>query len=100
MDLLSQGCGILVGLHLDIEVDGNCVFKSEYENLAFPTESAKLMRHDLVSRVKRIQMGLNSHLNTCVDEKIIHSKVVTGVVPARTSLIPNSERKENAFSKK
>ena len=57
----------------------------------------QLMRRDLVSRVKRIQMGLNSHLSTCVDEKTVPSKVVIGVVPATT---PKSERKENAFSKK
>ena len=33
MDLLSQGRGILIGLHLNIEVDGNCVFESKYENV-------------------------------------------------------------------
>ena len=60
----------------------------------------QLMRRDLVSRVKHIQMGPNSHLSTCVDEKIVPSKVVTDVVPATTSPTPKSERKENAFSKK
>ena len=58
------------------------------------------MRPGLVSRVKRIQMGPNSHLSTCVDEKTVPSKVVTGVVPATTSPTPKSEQKENAFSKK
>ena len=37
------------------------------------------MKHDLVSRVKRIQMDPNSRLSTCVDEKTAPSKVVTGV---------------------
>ena len=60
----------------------------------------QLMRHDLVSRVKRIQMGPNSHLSTCVDEKTVPSKVVTSVVPATMSPMPKSEWKENAFSKK
>ena len=39
MDLLSQGRGILIGLHLNIEVYGNYVFEYEYENGAFPTDS-------------------------------------------------------------
>ena len=51
----------------------------------------KLMKRDLVSRVKRIQMDLNSHMSTCVDEKNAPSKVVTGVVPATTSSMPKSE---------
>ena len=55
------------------------------------------MKHDLVSRVKHIQMDLNSRLSTCVDEKIAHSKVVTGVVSATMSLMPKSER-EKMFS--
>ena len=37
------------------------------------------MKHDLVSRAKRIQMDLNSRLSTCVDEKTASSMVVTGV---------------------
>ena len=53
-----------------------------------------MMRPDLVSRVKRIQMGPNSHLSTCVDEKIVPSKVVTDVVPATMSSMPKSEQKE------
>ena len=60
----------------------------------------KLMRRDLVSQVKCIQMGPNSHLSTCVDEKIVPSKEVTGVVPTTTSPMPKSEQKEYAFSKK
>ena len=51
----------------------------------------KLMKRDLVSRVKRIQMDPNSHMSTCVDEKNAPSKVVTGVVPATTSSMPKSE---------
>ena len=67
--------------------------------MLFPTDGAKLMKHDLVSWVKRIQMDPNSRLSTCIDEKTAPSKVVTGVVPATTSLMPKSER-ENAFSNK
>ena len=52
------------------------------------------MRRDLVSRVKHIQMGPNSRLSTCVDEKIAPSKVVTDMVPATMSLMPKSKQKE------
>ena len=52
------------------------------------------MRHDIVSRVKRIQMDPNSCLSTCVDEKTAPSKVVTSVVHATTSPMPKLERKE------
>ena len=58
-----------------------------------------LMRHDLISQVKRIQRGSNSHLSTCEDEKAVPSKVVTSVVPATTSPMPKSERKEKCFLK-
>ena len=57
------------------------------------------MRRDLVSRVKRIQMGPNPHLSTCVENKIDPSKVVTGVVPATMFLMPKSEWKEKYFLK-
>ena len=56
----------------------------------------KLMKRDLVSRVKRIQMDPDSHMSTCVDEKTAPSKMVTSVVPATMSPIPKSERK-NTF---
>ena len=52
------------------------------------------MKRDLVSRIKRIQMELNSRLSTCVDEKTASSKMVTGVVPATTSLMPKLEREK------
>ena len=58
-----------------------------------------MMRPDLVSRVKRIQMGLNPHLSTCVENKTDPSKVVTGVVLATTSPMPKSEWKEKYFLK-
>ena len=60
---------------------------------------SRLLRCDLISRVKCIQMGLNSHLSTYVEDKTIPSKVVTGVVSATTSLMPKSERKEKYFLK-
>ena len=53
-----------------------------------------MMRRDLISRVKRIQMDPNSRPSTCVDEKTAPSKVVTGVVHATMSLMPKLERKE------
>ena len=59
-----------------------------------------VMRPDLISRVKRIQMGPNPQSSTCVKDKTDLSKVATSVVPATTSLMPKSEWKENAFSKK
>ena len=59
-----------------------------------------MMRPDLVSRVKRIQISPNSHLSTCVEEKTVPSKVVTSVVPATTSPMPKSKWKENTFLKK
>ena len=64
-----------------------------------PINGAKLIRHDLVSRVKRIQISPNSHLSTCVEDKTVPSNVVTGVVPATTSPMPKSERKEKYFLK-
>ena len=53
-----------------------------------------MMKRDLISRVKRIQMDSNSRPSTCVDEKTAPSKVVTGVVPVTTSPMSKSERKE------
>ena len=48
MDLLSQGYRILIGLHLNIEVDGNCVFEYEYGNVV-PIDGAKLMKCEFVN---------------------------------------------------
>ena len=73
------------------------VFSNRNTKILFPTDNAKLMKCDLVSRVKHIQMDPNSHLSTCVDEKTVPSKVVTGVVPTTTSSMPKSERKEMLF---
>ena len=64
-----------------------------------PTDGTKLMRRDLVSQVKCIQMGSNSHLSTCVEEKTVPSKVDIDVVPATTSPMPKSEWKEKYFLK-
>ena len=58
-----------------------------------------MMRPDLVNRVKRIQMGPNLHLSTCVEDKTDPSKVVTSVVPATMSPMPKSEWKEKYFLK-
>ena len=69
-------------------------FSNLNTKMFFPIDSAKLMRRDLVSRVKHIQMDPNSCLNTYVDEKTAPFKVVTSVMPATTFSIPKSERKE------
>ena len=57
------------------------------------------MRPGLVSRVKRIQIGPNPHLSTCVEDKTIPSEVITGVVSTTMSPMPKSERKEKYFLK-
>ena len=64
MDLLSQGRGILIGLHLNIEVYGNYVFEYEYENGAFPTDGAKLMKRKFVSQSR--QMDPIPNLCECI----------------------------------
>ena len=57
------------------------------------------MRPDLDSRVKRIQIGPNPHLSTCIKDKIVPSKVITSVVPATTPPMPKSKQKEKYFLK-
>ena len=57
-----------------------------------PTNGAKLMKRDFISRIERAQMDPDSRLDTCVNEKIALSRVVTGMVPATTSLMPKSEQ--------
>ena len=77
-----------------LQLIGNYVFESEYKNV-IPIDGAKLMKRDFVSRIERPQMDPNSRLDTCVNEKTALFKVVTGVVPITTSLMPKSEQ-ENA----
>ena len=43
LNLLGQGYEIWIGFHLNVEVDGNYVFKYESENIV-PTDGAKLMK--------------------------------------------------------
>ena len=90
MDLL-RGCGILIRLHLNIKVDGNCVFEYEYENVV-PTDGAILMKRDFVSRMECAQMGPNSHLDICINEGTASIRVVIGVVLAITPPMPKSKR--------
>lgn len=47
LNLLGQGCRIWIGFHLNVEVDGNYVFKYESENVV-PTDGAKLMKRNFV----------------------------------------------------
>ena len=56
LNLLGQGCEIWIGFHLNVEVDGNYVFKYESENVVkyesknvVPTDGAKLMNRNFVS---------------------------------------------------
>ena len=72
------------------------MFSNLNTKMLFPTDVAKLMKRDFVSRIERAQMDPNSHLDTCVNEKIASLRVVTGVVPATTSPMPKSEQ-ENAL---
>ena len=89
MDLL-RGCRILIRLHLNIKVYGNCVFEYEYEN-AVLTNGAKLMKRDFVSRMECAQMGPNSHLDICINEETTSIRVVIGVVLATTPPMPKSK---------
>ena len=89
MNLLGQGCEIWIGFHLNVEVDGNYVFKYESENVVkyesenvVPTDGAKLMKRKFVSQ--RWQMEPIFSLGDSV------LKVVTGVVPATKSPMPKS----------
>ena len=74
-----------------LQLIGNYIFESEYENVFFPTDGAKLMKRDFVSRDKCFQMDSGSRLGTCTNEKTAPSDVVIGVVPATTSPMPKSE---------
>ena len=68
---------------------GNYAFDLEYENVV-PTDGAKLMKRDFVSRVKCVHMDPSSRLDTCINERTAPFKVVTGVVPATTPSMPKS----------
>ena len=81
----------MIGLHLNIKVDGNCVFEYEYENVV-PTDGAKLMKRDFVSRMEHAQMGLNSRLDICINEGTASIRVVIGVGPVTTPPMPKSKR--------
>ena len=88
LDLLSQGCRILVGLHLKIET---AILNMNTK--MFPTDDAKLMKRKFVSQ--RRQMESIFSPDDCV------LKMVTGVVPATRFLMPksilrSSLRKNNA----
>ena len=61
--------------------------------MSFPTDDAKQMKRDFVSRIERAQMDPTSHLDTYISEKTAPFKMVTGVVPATTPLILKSEQK-------
>ena len=50
-------------------------------------------------RQSSIQMDPNFHLSTCIEDKIVPSKVITSVVPATTPPMPKSKQKEKYFLK-
>ena len=81
MNLLGQGCGIWIGFYLNVEVDGNYVFKYESENVV-PTDGAKLMKRELVSQSGQIELLVGANVS---------SIGVTGVVSATTPPMPKSE---------
>ena len=57
-----------------------------------PTDDAKLMKRDFVSRVIRTHMGPNSCLDICINKGTSSVRVITGVVPATTALMLKSEQ--------
>ena len=71
MNLLGQGYGIWIGFHLNVEVDGNYVFKYESENVV-PTDDAKLMQRKFVSQRRQMELIFSP------GDSVL--KVVTGVV--------------------
>ena len=75
-----------------LQLIGNYIFESEYENVFFPTDGAKLLKRDFVSQDKCFQMDPRSRLGTCTNEKTAPFDVVIGVVSATTSPMPKSER--------
>ena len=91
LDLLGQGRGIWIRLRLNIEVNGNYVFKYESENVV-PTDSTKLVKRDFVSRIEHAQMDPNPGLDAYEVDETASIMVVTGVVPATMSPMPKSER--------
>ena len=63
------------------------------ENLKIvPTNDAKLMKRDFISRMERAQMGPNSRLDTCMNEEATSPRAIIGVVLATTPQMPKSER--------
>ena len=67
-------------------------FSNMNPKMSFPTNGAKLMKRDLVSRDECAQMNPNSLLDTCVGDKTTSTGVIIGMVPATTSSMPKSER--------
>ena len=61
--------------------------------MSFPTDGAKLMKRDFVSRIECAQMDPTPRLDTYVSEKAAPFKMVIGVMPTTTSPTPKSEQK-------
>ena len=89
LDLLSQGCGILVGLHLNIEVDGNYVFESEYENVIpyrwRQTDEVQIRQSKWVR-----PNGAKMSPSWLQKWQVSFLRMATGVVLATMSLMPKS----------
>lgn len=66
---------------MNVEVDGNYVFKYEFENVV-PTDGAKLMKRKFVSQRRQMEPIFSP------GDSIL--KMVTGVVPATKSPMPKS----------
>ena len=58
------------------------------------------MRCDFVSRIERAQMCPISRLDACVREEAPPLRMVTGVVPATTSLTPKSKQRSMIYDEK
>ena len=52
-----------------------------------------LMKCDFVSWIECAQMDPTPHLDACVSEEVAPLRMVTGVVPATTSLMPKLEQR-------
>ena len=69
------------------------MFSNMNSKILFPTNGAKLMKCDFVSRIECAQMDPTPRLDAYVSEKAAPFGMVIGVVPATTSLMPKSEQK-------
>ena len=68
------------------------IYKANRDTTSVYTVGLLLMKRDFVSRMVRTQTGPNSCLDICINKGTSSIKVITGVVPATTPLMPKSEQ--------